>query len=243
MLTTLNKPFSIYSLGDSAVTLDIGHLIDEQLNEKAIAISAWLWEHTFPGLLDIIVAYSSVTIFYDPVETGKKQPAKEDSVYKYVGRLLEEAYAAVGTPVPLAPTGEPIRIPVCYGESYGPDLEELARVKSMTHEDIIRLHCSAIYRVYMLGFLPGFPYLGTVDPRLETGRKQRPVPVSAGGVGIAGNQTGIYPVNSPGGWQIIGRTPVKLFDPSTTPPVKLSIGDRVQFYPVSPAEFRALCPG
>jgi inhibitor of KinA len=238
----LNKPYSIYSLGDSAVTLDLGHLIDEQLNGRAIAISEWLRGHAFPGLLDIIVAYSSVTVFYDPVATGRRQPADEDGVYKYVGRLLEEAYAAVGAPVPVTPAGEPVRIPVCYGGSYGPDLEELCRVKNMTHEDIIRLHCSIIYRVYMIGFLPGFPYLGIVDPRLETGRKQRPAPVTAGGVGIAGNQTGIYPVNSPGGWQIIGRTPVRLFDPAMTPPVKLSIGDRVQFYPVSPAEFQAMCP-
>ncbi len=241
-MTTLDKPFSIYSLGDSAITLDMGHLIDQQLNRKALAISAWIQEHPFPGMLDIIVAYSSVTIFYDPVVTGGKQPELEDGVYKYVGRLLEEAWKVTDDPEPLSSTGELIRIPVCYGGLYGPDLEELSKVKKMPHEDVIQLHCSTIYRVYMLGFLPGFPYLGKIDPRLETGRKQRPVPVTAGGVGIAGNQTGVYPVNSPGGWQIIGRTPMRLFDPAMTPPVKLSIGQLVQFYPISPEEFRALCP-
>lgn len=225
------------------MTLDLGVLIDEQLNRKALAIAAWLQEHSFPGLQDIIVAYSSVTVFYDPVMTGIKQPAWADGVYKYVGQLLEEAWMATGTPESLSYINEPVRIPVCYGGVYGPDLEELCRNKNMTAEDIVRLHCAPVYRVYMVGFLPGFPYLGGLDPLLETGRKQRPAPVTAGGVGIAGNQTGIYPVNSPGGWQIIGRTPTRLFDPVTSPPVKLSIGDRVQFYPVSQAEFRALCPG
>jgi len=225
------------------MTLDLGALIDERLNRKALAVAAWLEEHSFAGLQDIIVAYSSVTVFYDPVMAGIRQPDWADGVYKYVGQLMEEAWMATGTSEPLFAAGEPVRIPVCYGGSYGPDLEELCRDKSMTAEDIIQLHCSPVYRVYMVGFLPGFPYLGRVDPRLETGRKQRPVSVTAGGVGIAGNQTGIYPVNSPGGWQIIGRTPTRLFDPVTTPPVKLSIGDRVQFYSVSPEEFRALCPG
>lgn len=242
-MTTLDRPFSLYSLGDSAITLDLGHFIDEQLNRKVLAISARMQEHPFPGMLDIIVAYSSVTVFYDPAVTGGRAPAGEDSVYKYVGRLLEEAWAATDDPEPLSSTGTLIRIPVCYGGPYGPDLEELSRIKNMSHENIVQLHCSTIYRVYMLGFLPGFPYLGKIDPRLETGRKQRPASVMAGGVGIAGDQTGIYPVNSPGGWQIIGRTPLKLFDPAMTPPVKLSIGDQVQFYPVSPEEFRTLCPG
>jgi len=227
------------------MTLDLGALIDEELNGKALAIAAWLrrQEHAFPGLRDIIVAYSSVTVFYDPVEMDVKQPAATGGVYKYVRRLLEEAWAATGTPDLIPFTGEPVRIPVCYGGAYGPDLEELCKLKNMPPEDIIALHCASIYRVYMIGFLPGFPYLGRLDPRLEAGRKQRPAPVVAGGVGIAGNQTGIYPVNSPGGWQIIGRTPTRLFDPAATPPVKLSIGDRIRFYPVSPEEFRALCPG
>lgn len=221
----------------------MGQLIEEQFNRKALAIEEWLSAHPFPGLRDIIVAYSSVTVFYDPVATAKRQPAYQDGVYRYVQGLLEEAWEATGSPDPLASTGQLIRIPVCYGGSYGPDLEELSKMKKIPHEDIIQLHCSLIYRVYMVGFLPGFPYLGKVDSRLEISRKQQPVSVVAGGVGIAGNQTGIYPVNSPGGWQIIGRTPMRLFDPAKTPPVKLAIGDQVEFYPVSPEEFRALCPG
>jgi len=236
----LDKPFAIFPLGDCAITLELGHLIDEQLNRKALDIQEWLKAHAFPGMKDIIVAYSSVSIFYDPVVV-RRQPACRNGVYTYIKALLVEVWSAAVLLDPPALSGELIRIPVCYGGMEGPDLEELSRLKKMTNEDIVQLHCSIIYRVYMIGFLPGFPYLGKVDARLETGRKQRPAPVRAGGVGIAGNQTGIYPVNSPGGWQIIGRTPIKLFDRAASPPIKLAIGDSVQFYPISKEEFRSLC--
>jgi inhibitor of KinA len=240
----LNTSFSIFPLGDSAVTLDLGPLIDEQLNNKALAIGRWLRAHAFRGLRDILVAYSSVTIFYDPIEMITEVPGcRRDGIYNYVKGLLEKAWAVTGSPDGISVTKELTRIPVCYGGMHGPDLEELSAIKKMPQEDIVRLHCSLIYRVYMIGFLPGFPYLGKVDARLETGRKQRPAPVKAGGVGIAGSQTGIYPVSSPGGWQIIGRTPFKLFDPAATPPVTLAIGDKVQFYPIGPEEFRSACPG
>jgi inhibitor of KinA len=131
-----------------------------------------------------------------------------------------------------------IRIPVCYEPEYGPDLDLLAGKKGLTREEVIRLHTADIYRVYMIGFLPGFPYLGKVAPALEIPRKERPVPVVAGGVGIAGNQTGIYPLHSPGGWQIIGRTPLKLFDPCAPVPVSMKVGDWVQFFSITQQEFR-----
>ena len=232
---------SIFPLGDSAVTLELGHLIDEQLNRKALAIENWCRKHAFPGLKDVIVAYSSVTLFYDPVEVRGKMAGMEGNIYKYVCGLLKEAYEAAQAGETQQPEGTMpiIRVPVCYGGMFGPDLEEVSRVRQMTPENVIQLHCSVIYRVYMVGFLPGFPYLGKIDPGLQIGRKARPVPVVAGGVGIAGDQTGIYPVNSPGGWQIIGRTPFKLFDPAMKLPVKLAIGDQVEFYPVSEEAFRS----
>jgi inhibitor of KinA len=242
---TTDKPFSIFSLGDSAMTLELGHLIDEQLNRRALLLAAWLKAHPFHGLLDIIVAYSSVTVFYDPVamQTGGSW---EQGACGWVRELLEEAWQGTARAAAggySANGREPVRIPVCYGGALGPDLEGLSKTLEIPQKDIVELHTSSIYLVYMIGFLPGFPYLGKVDPRLETGRKERPVPVAAGGVGIAGLQTGIYPVNSPGGWQIIGRTPVRLFEKDREPPVKLAIGDRVQFYPVSMEEFQSLCPG
>lgn len=242
---TLDKPYSIFSLGDSAMTLELGHLIDEQLNRRALLLSAWLKAHPFAGLLDIIVAYSSVTVFYDPVVMATGGSPWGQGAYDWVRTLLEEAWTATEMAAArgYASNGrEPVRIPVCYGGGLGPDLEGLSKSLKIPQKDIIDIHISSIYLVYMIGFLPGFPYLGRIDPRLETGRKEKPVPVAAGGVGIAGQQTGIYPVNSPGGWQIIGRTPIRLFEKNREPPVKLAIGDRVQFYPVSMEEFRALCP-
>jgi len=240
----LDQTPSIFPLGDSAITLDLGHLIDEQLNRKALAIEGRLRARPFPGIKDVITAYSSVTVVYDPVEIRGQVRNLEGSIYKYVCGLLEEVYAEVAMTASLAGDGPGIvqRVPVCYGGEFGPDLEETSRIRQMTPEDIITVHCSTVYRVYMVGFLPGFPYLGKLDPRLQLARKERPAPVAAGGVGIAGHQTGIYPVNSPGGWQIIGRTPIKLFDPAVTPPVKFSIGDLVEFYPISEGEFRSFCP-
>ena len=119
-------------------------------------------------------------------------------------------------------------------------MEWVTAQTGLSFEEVIRIHCAGTYRVYMIGFLPGFSYLGKLDPRLELPRKKFPVTVHAGGVGIAGMQTGIYPLNSPGGWQIIGRTPVRLFDPGMDPPVRLQTGDRVQFYPVPDSEYQRL---
>jgi inhibitor of KinA len=223
------------------MTLELGHLVDEQVNRRVLALKEWLRERPFAGLRDIIVAYASITIFYDPTEMGTDHAGWPDGAYKYVKQLLEEAWAA--TKKEYSPSfleREPIRIPVCYGGGFGPDLESLSTLLGLSQKDIVTIHSSTIYRVYMIGFLPGFPYLGRIDPRIEAGRKASPSAVKAGGVGIAGNQTGIYPVNSPGGWRIIGRTPIRLFHPEKEPPVRLIIGDHVQFYPVSHEEFETI---
>jgi inhibitor of KinA len=242
-----SNDFFIFPLGDSAITIDLGNNIDIQLNTRALALHDWLQAHRFPGLIDIIVAYSSVSVFYDPnlVRSGKQDCP--DGVFIGVKRLLEQAWEAtrlsgagegqVDSRPTLPVPGHSFRIPVCYEEEYGPDLPFVAREKGLTREEVIRIHGASTYHVYMIGFLPGFPYMGKIDPRLEISRKAQPVPVIAGGVGIAGIQTGIYPLNSPGGWQIIGRTPSKLFDPETDPPVRFQAGDQVQFYPISREEF------
>jgi len=247
--------FSIYPLGDSAITIDLGNNIDEQLNRQALAIHDWLQAHRFPGLVDIIIAYSSVSVLYDPavVRTGKGNGP--GGAYHWLKGLLEKAGGEVigertregaadtrsdssvvghaGHGVP----GHSFRIPVCYDGDYGPDQEWIARQKGLSVEDVIRIHHSGSYRIYMVGFLPGFPYLGKVDSRLEIPRKDRPVPVMGGGVGIAGIQTGIYPLSSPGGWQIIGRTPMQLFRPHLEPAALLKPGDRVRFKPMSPGDY------
>jgi inhibitor of KinA len=240
--------FFIFPLGDSAITIDLGNLIDKQLNTRVLALHDWLQAHRFPGVIDIIVAYSSVSVFYDPSIVRSGKPDCRDEVYYCLKRLLERAWESTMTAgdgnsqddgVAL-PSGHSFRIPVCYDGEYGPDLLWVAREKGLSREEVIRLHTSSIYHVYMVGFLPGFPYLGKTDPRLEVPRKVQPVPVTAGGVGITGFQTGIYPLNSPGGWQIIGRTPLKLFNPEADPPIRLQVGDQVQFYPISIEEFTSV---
>lgn len=248
----MEPSYSIFPLGDSAITIDLGDHINEQLNRKALAIRDALTAQHLTGVKDIIVAYSSVSVFYDPVPVASGSHFCPDGAFACMKKRLETAWSAVSA-VDFPEAGDSgsancssafpedksvIRIPVCYEPEYGPDQDLLARKKGLPREDIIRLHTSRTYRVYMIGFLPGFPYLGKVDPTLEIPRKERPVPVAAGGVGIAGNQTGIYTLNSPGGWQIIGRTPLKLFDPRAAVPVRLKIGDWVRFFSVTKKEFR-----
>jgi inhibitor of KinA len=238
-VTYPSSSFSIFPLGDSAITIDLGNCIEEQHNSKALALQGWLRAHPFPGLLDIIMAYSSVTVFYDPAVVAAIDPNGPDGVFTRLKAHLERAWAEVAGSTP-APASQVKRfeIPVCYEGEYAPDLAAVAAQKKLSPEEVIGLHTAIVYRVYMVGFLPGFPYLGTLDERLCMPRKPQPVNVPAGGVGIAGMQTGIYSLNSPGGWQIIGRTPVKLFDPAADPPVRLQAGDQVRFYPVSPEEYR-----
>lgn len=252
----LKQPFSIFPLGDAAITIDLGNAIEESLSKRALAIQNWLVSSHFSGILDIIAAYSSVTVFYDPVAVRKEAPCL-DGAFACMRQRLEMAWEQTGGEAVAGPeaagvsdqvirkmktgdNGNVIRIPVCYEGVYAPDLERLSREKGLTPEEVIHLHVSRVYRVYMIGFLPGFPYLGRLDERLQTPRKQRPVPVKAGGVGIAGNQTGIYSLNSPGGWQIIGRTPEKLFNPASDNPVRLKIGDSIVFFPITGEQFRDL---
>ncbi|GGA83049.1 hypothetical protein GCM10011511_02590 [Puia dinghuensis] len=158
-------------------------------------------------------------------------------MYNWLEGLLQRAWQEVDDAYK-GPDGQFFRIPVCYEGEYAPDLQWVAAQQGLTPKEVIDIHVASTYRVYMVGFLPGFPYLGTVDRRLQLPRKPQPVTVVAGGVGIAGMQTGIYPLTSPGGWQIIGRTPVKLFDVEADPPIRLQAGDNVQFYPVSAKAFR-----
>ena len=226
--------FNIFPLGDSAITIDLGNLIREDLNDKVLAMQRWLTEHPFEGFIDSIVAYSSLSIFYDPVEVCRKNPSAA-SASGFVGERLGEAWRL--SPAQPGRHEEPVRVPVCYEGDLAPDLSSLAREKGVSPEEIVHLHISGVYRVYMIGFLPGFAYLGETSELLAVTRKPRPVPVSAGSVGITGRQTGIYPLDSPGGWHIIGRTPVVLFDHMAEPPITLKIGDRVQFYPITRKEF------
>ena len=231
----LNAPYTIFPLGDSAVTIELGKEMNEELNKKVLAIQKWIDDHKWPGLTDSIIAYSSVTAFYDPWTIRKNLDTA--TAYEFVRKKLEQAFTE--SSIDNEPAGSPVLVPVCYDEDFGIDLEEIRRLTNLSTEEIIALHTLKTYRIYMLGFLPGFAYLGEIDPALIMPRKQTPVLVAAGSVGIVSNQTGIYPLDSPGGWQILGRTPLRLFDPQKKVPVKLLAGAELQFYQISREEFEA----
>ncbi|MDE3248004.1 MAG: 5-oxoprolinase subunit PxpB [Bacteroidota bacterium] len=227
--------YTIFPLGDAAATLDLGNSINPFLNDKVIATRNWMLANPIAGQLDIIVAYSSLTIIYDPAAVRKSLPAAATVFEQVKGHLATAFEKSV---LPQESDAPVIRIPVCYAAEFAPDLPLLSAEKSLTMQEIIDLHTAPVYRVYTIGFLPGFCYLASLHDKLVTARKQAPVPVAAGSVGIAGAQTGIYPMNSPGGWNIIGRTPIQLFNASSEGLVKLKPGDRVQFYSISKKEMR-----
>lgn len=219
---------STYSVGDSAITADLELGISKEANQKIIAMGHWLWAHPFTGMKDIVPAYSSLTVYFDPLIIKKTyQPEK---IHTWVEEKLQEAYR-------LSPSGDGEKsvlheIPVCYDEPWSPDMEAVCAATGLRRNEVIQLHCSAVYRVYMIGFMPGFAYLGKLPDALITSRKQKPAPVTAGAVAIAGSQTGIYPLDSPGGWNIIGHTHLQLFSPQSDKPVWLEAGDEVRFFPV-----------
>lgn len=227
--------YAIFPLGDQAVTFSLDNTIQIQNHHKVMAMLHWLQQHPFPGLLDIVVAYNSITVVYDLYLLHINQETESGS--GFVRDLLLEAYAQSGVQRGAVPRVK--RIPVCYESLFAPDMEYIMAEKSLGRDRVIALHTGRSYHVYMIGFLPGFPYMAEVDPLLLLPRKPKPRRrVEAGSVGIAGVQTGIYPVVSPGGWQIIGRTPLRLFNREANPPVVLEPGDQVQFYNIAPDEFR-----
>jgi inhibitor of KinA len=225
---------SIFPISDSALTIDFGNIIDESINQQVLYLFRQLQQNPIAGMIEGVPAYSSLTIYYDLFQLRKSIPAGT-TVYDWISARLQEKLEQ-----PSIINNEETRlitIPVCYEPEFAPDIEALSRQKDIAVEEVIRIHSSGEYRVYMLGFLPGFCYLGEVDERIVVSRKPQPQPVAAGSVGIAGRQTGIYPMASPGGWQIIGRTPLKLFDAQKEQPALLMAGDRIQFTSITKNEF------
>lgn len=230
-------PYRIFPLGDAAITVDFGNCIDEIINKEVIARFNQLQQQPLPGMIEAVPAYSSLTVYYDVI-TLKKQIPLNQTVYEWMRQQLEER---LEQPVQQNQImGRYLNIPVCYDEEFAGDIQQLASTKNISVDEMIQIHVSKKYKVYMLGFLPGFPYMGEVDERIAMPRKAQPVNIKEGSVGIAGKQTGIYPLNSPGGWQIIGRTPLKLFDRTGEEPTLLKAGDIVQFYTISKNEFEEI---
>jgi len=210
---------SVKHAGDSALLLELGEsVIDPELNARAIAVARAVREQAIPGVRDVVSTFRSVAVFFDPLSADVAA----------VAAALHHAENAA----PSSVAERTVDIPVVYGDESGPDLAELAAFARCTPEAVIERHAGTVYRVYMLGFLPGFPYMAHVDATIAAPRRAIPrLRVAAGSVGVAGRQTGIYPRESPGGWQIIGRTALTLFDQAQLPPALLAPGDRVRFVP------------
>jgi inhibitor of KinA len=216
-------------MGDSALRVEFDDRIDPVVNQAVITLAQAISAAGLGGVRDVVPTYRSVAVYFDPLRTDY------DAL---VARVTREASAA--TPALAAPV-DPIRVPVCYEGDYAVDLAAVAAFAGVTEAEVVRLHLSRTYRVFMLGFVPGFAYMGTVDDRIAMPRLPVPrVRVPAGAVGIAGGQTGVYPATTPGGWRIVGRTPVKPFDQRRAAPFLFKPGDGVQFYAIDRAEFSRL---
>lgn len=215
--------------GDRGLLVEYGDAIDPVVNKKVRSMAIVLGHDAPAGVIEIIPTYRSLMIVYDPFVITT-------SVLQESLRVLEERLPEIEIPPP-----QTVEIPVCYGGEFGPDIQFVAESHGLTVEAVIRLHSEPECQIYMIGFTPGFPYLGGLSEALHTPRQKTPrTRVLAGSVGIANGQTGIYPVTSPGGWQLIGRTPLNLFDPERSNPFLYQAGDRIRFKPISPEEYSRL---
>ena len=221
----------IFSLGENALTIEFANEISEALNDSVLALYEHIVSKPFPGFIEAVPAYSSLTIFF-AAPTVRKHFPKYQSAFEAVKDFVMEASKQAAAS-PAEHETQLIEIPVFFDSPSGPDLENVAKLSGLSVNEVISIFTSRVYRVYMLGFVPGFAYMAAVDPRIAVSRKQTPgLKVPKGSVGIAGPQTGIYPFESPGGWQIIGRTTMELFTPDDDTPCFLNPGDRIKFYQV-----------
>lgn len=221
--------YKIYPLGESAVTIDFGNIISTELNELIIDLAKHIEKNNFVGYTECIPAYSTLTVFYDLFTTRNNSDFQ--TAFETVKNHLENSIKNLSKSS--KKKSKIIEIPVSFKKEFAPDLEFVAETNSLKPKDVIEIFLSKTYRVFMLGFLPGFAYMGELDEKISTPRKETPrTNVQKGSVGIAGKQTGIYPLKSPGGWQIIGRTDTNLFNPKNKNPTLFQPGDLVKFIKV-----------
>ena len=225
----------IYPLSENSIVIEWGDAIDETISNRVFSLNSLLKQKPFTGLTETVPAYTTLTIYYQPELINKEKEGPFVTVKKNIEELLSGVKPEQFTNNPV------VVIPVCYDDEFGQDIKFIATERHLSKEEIIALHQQKEYRVYMMGFLPGFAYMGKLDDAIATPRKHTPrAIVEAGSVGIAGNQTGIYPLPSPGGWQIIGRTPLCLFDTQKKDPFLFKAGDRVKFFQITKEEFEDL---
>jgi inhibitor of KinA len=237
---TNDPPCRIGPISETAVSIDFGGKIGPETQQNVLAAAAFLEHHPFPGLLAVVPAYTSVTVFFDLFLWKKHGPPTAQPLHgsspipltaaRLLCVFLEKKLRDVP---PRAPAEMPlVDLPVRYGGEHGPDLSAVAERLQLTENEVVELHAAAEYTVQMVGFLPGFPYIGPLPEALRLPRRDTPrLRVPPGSVAIAGAQTGIYPQASPGGWHLIGRTDFQLFDPAASPPARLQAGWQVRFVP------------
>lgn len=216
--------------GDSSLIIELGNEISPLINYNLKKITDYLDSLKHPAIKDLLPTYRSVIVYYDPLlisfeelkniveKNCKIDDTNVDSMKKFI-----------------------VEIPVLYGGEYGPDIENIANHNNLSIEEVIKIHTSGEYLVYMLGFTPGFPYLGGMDKRIATPRLKTPrTKIPGGSVGIAGEQTGVYPIESPGGWQLLGRTPLNFFDPNNEKPFLINAGEYIKFVQISESDYHKI---
>ena len=219
----------LLSAGESCVVVDFGEHIDYSINRRVQALRKALERASLPWIRELVPTYRSLAVYLHA--PGEDLARIRETLEEALGSLEREE----------THPGDVVAIPLCYGGDFGPDLSFVASSNDLSEDEVIRRHSGREYYCYMLGFTPGFPYLGGMDSSLATPRLAKPRQIiPAGSVGIADQQTGIYPMESPGGWQLIGRTPLKLFDPQREPPILLEAGIWIRFVPITPEEYHTI---
>lgn len=229
-LLTMYEKIKYLPSGDSGLILEVSNEISENVNKKIRALSYCIEKRKLNEIIEIVPTYTTILITYDCTKSS----------YKELVEKLKDLENSINN-IKLPPA-EVVHIPTLYGGKYGMDLENVAKHNGLIASEVIDIHSSTNYLVYMIGFTPGFPYLGGMSSKIATPRLKVPrEKIPGGSVGIAGSQTGIYPIDSPGGWQIIGRTPLNLFDPERSPSVLLKAGQYLKFDPINDEEYHIIC--
>ncbi len=237
----MNREFMIMPLGEAGILVRFGDAINPEVHCRVKTLADYLDRHPFSGMVESVISYTSLAVYYNPFIVRRSGRNRNKSAFQIVSEYIEEECITKAKNMQRE-AAKVVEIPVCYGGEYGPDLDYVANYHGLSPQEVVKIHTSAEYLVYMIGFCPGFPYLGGMDKRIATPRRTVPrVEIPARSIGIAGEQTGGYPLKTPGGWQIIGRTPMEMFNlQNEQQPSLLHSGDIVKFFAISEEEYKAL---